>query len=241
MTGIMEVLEQWFRVWFFPYAVVGLAATILLYVFSLRLSARWPWLHPVFIPSLGLIAAIVVFRIPREAYEAGGKLLTVWLGPSTVALAVPVYKHARMIRKHLAAVCMGVVTGTLSAALVSAALMLLWTRDADLIWSVAVKSVTSPISMELSRALGGIPELTASVTVLTGLIGSWTGRRLLSLFRVRNEEAVGVAIGTTAHGIGTGRLMRDSEYAGSFSTISMGLAGIFLSLVTAAAVLLFGL
>jgi len=255
VSGMAERLGQWAEAWagaveawfreglvpYAPYAAAGFAATILLYLASLRLGERRPWLHPVFLPSLVMIAVIAAFRIPPEAYEAGGKLLTAWLGPATVALAVPGYRHARLIRKHLAAVCFGVAVGTLSAAIVSAALMLPWTRDAALIWSVAVKSVTSPIAMELSRALGGMPELTVAVTVLTGLVGSWTGRRILRLFRVRDEAAVGTAIGVTSHGIGTGRLMRDSEYAGSFSTIGMGLAGIFLSLVTAAVVLLMGL
>jgi putative effector of murein hydrolase len=97
--------------------------------------------------------------------------------------------------------------------------------------SMVPKSVTTPISMEVSRLIGGEPDLTAVFTVVAGLIGSVIGPRVLRLLGVRNDLALGAAIGTSSHGIGTARLIRESELQAGVSGLSMAAAGIFTSLL----------
>ena len=93
------------------------------------------------------------------------------------------------------------------------------------------KSVTTPISMEVARQLGGVPELAAAFTVTAGLIGAVVGPGLLRLARVRGDLAVGAAMGTAAHGIGTARVLQDSELQGGVAGLAMALAGVVTSLL----------
>jgi putative effector of murein hydrolase len=94
------------------------------------------------------------------------------------------------------------------------------------------KSVTTPISVELSKLLGGTPELSAVFTVLAGLIGSVVGPAILKLFGVRRDIPIGIAMGTSAHGIGTARVVQESELQGGASGFAMALAGIVTSLLS---------
>jgi putative effector of murein hydrolase len=144
------------------------------------------------------------------------------------------YKRAREIRAHLLAVAASVVAGS-ATGIASSVLMVKAVHGSRAVMlSMAPKSVTTPISMEVSRMLGGVPELTAVLTVLAGLIGSVVGPWVLRRVGVKNDLAVGAAMGTSSHGIGTARMIRESELAGGVSGLSMALAGIVTSVMAAA-------
>ncbi|GAA3404626.1 LrgB family protein [Paenibacillus hodogayensis] len=209
----------------------GVTATVIAYVFALRLHARYRWLHPLFFCSALLAALLLAFGIPYESYRSGADLLVFCLGPATVALGVPMYKHAVRLRKHLRAILTGVTAGSLCGMTSSA--FFVWAAGGSReLWLTALpKSTSSPISIEIIRQLGGIPELGAVLTVLTGLIGSMIGPAFLRLVGVRSDVALGVAIGTAAHGIGTARIIRESELQGSAGGLAMGLSGIVTSLM----------
>jgi len=210
----------------------AVAATVGLYVLSLRAAAAWPRLHPLFLTAGGLIALLLALDVPYESYAEGGDLISFFLGPATVALAVPLYKRRHDIRRRigliLASVTVGSAVGIGSAWL----LMALFQGSREALVASLPKSATSAISIELARMLGGPGELAAVLTVLTGLAGSMFGPSLLRLLRLDGDVPLGLAIGTAAHGIGTSRLLRDSEEAGSYAGLAMGIAGIVISLLT---------
>ena len=170
--------------------------------------------------------------IPYESYKHGGDLIVFFLGPATVALGVPLYKQARKIRGHVMALVTGIAVGS-AAGMASAALFVwLFHGSRIVLLSMLPKSVTTPISMALAEQLHGDPPLTAAFTVVAGLIGSVIGPRLLRLAGIRHDLAIGAAIGTSSHGIGTARVIRESELQGGVSGLAMALAGIFTSLMT---------
>jgi len=223
----MTALKEWAST-----PVFAVAVTAALYVLSLRWNARRPWLHPLIVTSGGMMALLLAAGIPYETYAAGGDLLSFFLGPATVALAVPLYKRRNEIRRQLALILASVTVG--SAASIGSAWLLvtLLHGSRDLLIASLPKSATSAISIELARFLGGPGELSAVLTVLTGIAGSMMGPSLLRLFRIRGNIPLGLAVGTAAHGIGTSRLLRDSEEAGSYAGLAMGIAGIVISLLT---------
>jgi putative effector of murein hydrolase len=141
------------------------------------------------------------------------------------------YKNAGLIKKHIAGILTAVTIGSLSAIVSAAALVGLLGGSREILLSMLPKSVSSPIALEISRHLGGLPELTAVLTVLTGLFGSMIGRRLLTWLGFRDPLSIGIAVGTAAHGIGTARLLKDSELEGSMSGFAMGAAGIITSIL----------
>ncbi|WNR46205.1 LrgB family protein [Paenibacillus roseipurpureus] len=209
----------------------GITLSVAAYSAAQLIHKRWSWLHPLFVCSCFIICLLLSFRIPYSAYKAGADYLTLLLGPATVALGVPLYKHAGLIRKQLTGILIAVTFGSLAGIAGAAALIGLLGGSREILLSMLPKSVSSPIAIEISSRLGGLPELTAVLTVLTGLCGSMIGRKLLFWLGFRNALPIGIAIGTAAHGIGTARLIKDSEIEGSMSGFAMGAAGIITSIL----------
>lgn len=214
----------------FRNPLFGVSVTVIAYALASAVHRRFHWAHSLLLTCGGIIALLVMGGIPYESYKAGGDLIAFFLGPATVALAVPLYKQWRQIRSHAAAVLTSVAAGSICG-LASAGLLVWMAGGSKLVLlSMMPKSVTTPISIELSRELGGSPELTAVLTVLAGLLGSVIGPAVLRRLGVRHDLAIGLAIGTASHGIGTARVVRESELQGGASGLAMALAGIFTSL-----------
>ncbi|NOU69204.1 LrgB family protein [Paenibacillus sp. LMG 31461] len=209
----------------------GIALSVVTYTAAQHIHKRWRWLHPLFVCSGFIILVLLSFHIPYAAYKVGGDVLTLLLGPATVALGVPLYKNAGLIKKYIAGILTAVALGSLTAIASAAALVGLLGGSREILLSMLPKSVSSPIALEISRHLGGLPELTAVLTVLTGLFGSMIGKRLLTWLGFHDAISIGIAVGTAAHGIGTARLLKDSELEGSMSGFAMGAAGIITSVL----------
>jgi putative effector of murein hydrolase len=178
-----------------------------------------------------MIVLLVACNIPYENYKAGGDIVTFFLGPATVALAVPLYKSAQAMKGKIRAIVLGSAIGSLSGLLSVALLMWALNGVKDTMLAMLPKSATSPIAIELARQLGGTPELGGVFAVLTGLLGSMVGPLLLRKAGVRSDIAIGTAVGTASHGIGTARLLRDSELRGGVSGFAMGLSSIITPLL----------
>ncbi|GAB6991964.1 LrgB family protein [Paenibacillus pini] len=207
----------------------GISITVIVYAVMISLQKRYKRVHPLFMTSIVIILLLMSLHIPVENYQQGGSWLTFILGPATIALGVPIYKHADQIRRSWKSILSGITVGAVCGLLSTGAIVLLMGGTSEMAWTLMPKSATTPISMEVSRMYGGYPELTAVLTVLTGLMGSMMGPSLLRLCGITDETAIGVAIGTTSHGIGTARVLKDSEWMGAVSGFSMGLTGIWVS------------
>jgi len=97
--------------------------------------------------------------------------------------------------------------------------------------SMLPRNVTAPIAMGISELIGGIPSLTAIITIVTGVVGAALGTFVLDLFRIKNMPARGFAFGLTSHGIGTARAMSRDQTAGVFAAVAMGLSGVTTALL----------
>lgn len=208
------------------YPLFGITISIAAYVMALRLNKRLSWIHPLFMCAGAIIAFLMIFDIPYEAYQSGGDIIAFFLGPATVALGVPIFKYRELARKYTIAILSGITIGSAVGIVSVWSLISLMGGSLELILSMMPKSTTSPIAIEISRQLGGIPELSAVFAVATGLMGSMFGRALLRISGIRGDVPIGIAIGTSSHGIGTAVVIRDSELQGSLSGLAMGLTGI---------------
>jgi predicted murein hydrolase (TIGR00659 family) len=209
----------------------GIMLTIVVYVISLTLHRKWKFIHPLLLTSVLLIAFLLITTIPYEDYAPGGDLIKLLLGPATVALGVPFYKYYQHYRKSAPAIVISVTIGSITGIIVASFIVWLMGSDYELIMSMLPKSTTTPIALELARQLDGKPELAAVFAVLTGLIGSVLGPRILRIVGIRAGLPLGIAIGTSSHGIGTARIIRESEYAGGASGLAMALTGIITSIL----------
>ena len=211
-----------------------LALTVIVYAASqiLQLRTGWTILNPILVSAVVLIAFLKTTGVSIETYNEGGRLIEFWLKPAVVALGVPLYKELSAIRKQLlpliASELAGCVVGIISVVLV--ARMLGATQDVVL--SLAAKSVTTPIAMEVTRAVGGIPPLTAAVVICVGIFGGMTGFRVMKLTHIGSPIAQGLSMGTAAHAMGTSRAMDVSGKYGAFASLGLTINGIFTALLT---------
>ena len=211
-----------------------LALTFGVFYAAKTLQRRLGWV--LFNPILIAIAIIIVFLlamdIPYETYHEGAKLIEFWLKPAVVALGVPLYLQLSSIKRQflpiLASQTMGCVAGIVSVVVIA---KLLGASNA-VIMSLASKSVTTPIAMEVTQALGGIPSLTAAIVVITGLIGAIIGFKTLSVGHVHNPMALGLSMGAASHALGTSAAMDRDQFMGAYASLGLTLNGILTAMLT---------
>lgn len=219
--------------WVVRNPVFSIGLTLLAYWLALALHRRWRWIPPIVMACLPIVAVLLLLREPYEEYNRGGSYLTWWLGPATVALAVPMYRHGMALRRSLPRLALIVVAGSMVG--MATAGLTAWLLGAPLpvVMSTVPKSVTTPIAIEVSKELNGIPQITIALVILTGVLGASFGAPLLRLVGVRDDRAIGAAVGTSAHGIGTASLVRHSEMQATVSSWAMAAAGVSTSLLAA--------
>lgn len=192
---------------------------------------KHPVLNPLLIGIIIVIGFLKLTKIDYEIYYEQNNILNFLLGPATVVLSVPIYKNIDILKKHFKAVFIGVLVGTITSIVSVLSIGLFLGANNKILLSMAPKAVTAPIAMEVSRVLGGIPSLTAGLVAITGIFGACFAPEILSFFKIENEIAVGIAIGTTTHALGTTRAFEEGEVQGSMSSLSIGLSGLITALV----------
>lgn len=203
--------------------LLGIAATVGAYVLADYIRQKWwTWFHPLLASSAALILFLRLSGISYEAYNIGGSVVSFFLGPATIALGTVIYKNWPRVRQHATAILSGIALGSVFGIGSTALFLWLFGASREVTLSMLPKNVTSPVAIEIVFALGGVPPLGAAFTVLAGLLGSVAGPALARLAGIRTDAAIGTAIGTTAHGIGTARLLLDSESQGAVSGFAMG-------------------
>jgi predicted murein hydrolase (TIGR00659 family) len=189
-------------------------------------KTRWVFLQPVLVSMIVVIGVLVSCGLEYAEYRNSTEILSILLGPATVALAVPLYLNLRRIRQLLWPVLTTLVIGGVMAT--GLCLLIGWGLGADhmILMTMAPKSVTSPIAMLVAEQIGGVAALAAVFVLLTGVIGGIFGPGLLTLAGVRSPEARGMALGLTAHAVGTAAALQEGEECGAFAALAMSLMGV---------------
>lgn len=185
---------------------------------------------PFFNPLLISIALIILFlkatNIDLKCYNEGANIINFFLAPSTVVLAVPLYKKIHLLKQHAIPIIVGIVLGSISGMISVIYLCKLFNINSKLSISMLPKSITTPIGIEVSKQLGGIPPVTVAVIIITGIMGAIIGPIVCKAFRIKNSVAVGVSLGTASHAIGTTKAMEMGEVEGAMSGLAIGIAGL---------------
>jgi predicted murein hydrolase (TIGR00659 family) len=207
---------------------------------ELQRRIGWVLLNPILLTIASLILFLKLTGISYETYQEGGQLIEFWLKPAVVALGVPLYLQLEMIKKQLSPILLSQLVGCLVGIVSVVLVAKLLGATPDVICSLAPKSVTTPIAMEVSNTTGGIPSLTAAVVVLVGLFGAVFGFKILTLGRVKSPIAQGLSMGTASHAIGTSAAMEVSRKYGAYASLGLTLNGILTALLTPAILRLLG-
>jgi len=208
--------------------LLWLTATLVAYQAATWLWGRCrmnPLLNPVLVAVILLVGLLRLTGTDYRTYFDGAQFVHFLLGPATVALAVPLYRQIQAVRRSALAIGIALLVGSFTAAASAMAIAWLLGASHDIVLSLAPKSVTTPIAMGIAEAIGGIPSLTVAMVMLTGITGAVCGPALLGLLKIKDPRAQGLALGVAAHGIGTARALQESEQAGAFASLAMGLNG----------------
>ena len=185
--------------------------------------------HPVLVTVAVLIGFLELTGISYDTYARPGRMIESWLKPAIVALGLPLYTQLRAIRKQFVPILMCELAGCV-VGIISVVLIAKWMgASREVIISLAPKSVTNAIAIEITNQLGGIPSLTASIVVLVGLLGAVVGLKVLSLGNISSPVAQGISMGTAAHVIGTSRVNQLSERYGAYATVGLIINGVLTS------------
>ncbi|WP_292389495.1 LrgB family protein [Methanosarcina sp. UBA5] len=183
-------------------------------------------LNPLLVASVLVMVFLLYFGINYETYNLGGDYISFFLGPATVVLAVPLYKKIRLLKSNALPILVGIIAGCVAGISSILALSSLLGLDGAISKSLAPKSVTTPIGIEISKQIGGLPAITVAAIVFTGIIGAILGPFICRCFRIKDKVAVGVAIGTASHALGTTRAIELGETEGAMSGLAIGIAGL---------------
>lgn len=209
--------------------VFGILLTLVAYEIGVLINKKTK--QALFNPLLIAIGLIICFLattgIEYDVYNKGGSIISFLLGPATAVLAIPLYKQIDKLKSSGIAVVIGIAAGCVTALVGVFYLNKLIGIVDPVAISLYPKSVTAAISSEISKQIGGIPALTVAVTVLTGITGNVLGPILIKVFRIKDEVAAGIAMGTASHAIGTAKAMQLGEVQGAMGSLAISVAGLF--------------
>lgn len=227
--GVMSLIEGSSSFW------LGLTLSSYLLGLALNRRLKHPLLNPFLLGSIALIAALALLRVDYACYRKGVQPLVLLMTPATICLAIPLYRQLPLLRRHAGAVLMGIVLGVVSNALCLLILGRFFGLSQAQFATLFPKSITTAIGIGIAEKLGGMADITIAAINVSGILGNVAASTVCSMFGIREPLAVGLAIGTASHALGTVRALEIGEVEGAMS----GLAIVLTGLLTVAAAPLF--
>jgi predicted murein hydrolase (TIGR00659 family) len=206
----------------------GITLTLVVYLLAQQLYRRVGsvWANPVLISIVTIILLLKGSGVAYRDYARGGDIILFLLGPSVVALAIPLYQRREAIWQRKRPILIGIFAGSLASIVSACGLAWILGGSREIVLSLAPKSVTTPIAISIVEKIGGIAPLTAAIVVLTGCLGAVCGPEFCRRIGVTSPVATGLAVGTAAHGIGTARMFEVDRLSGAVAGLAIGLNGL---------------
>lgn len=209
-------------------AFFGAALSVGAYVLGIAMQKKFKiaLFNPLFISILTVIAVLLTTGISYDTYNASAKYLSYFLTPATVCLAIPLYEQLSLLKKNALAIIMGILAGIISSALCILALAIIFSLPHEMYVTLLPKSITSAIGMDLAGELGGIPSITVSTIILSGIVGNMFAPLFCRVFGIKDPVARGIAVGSSSHAIGTAKAIEMGEIEGAMSGLSVAVSGL---------------
>ena len=203
----------------FDTEIFGIILTILFFNIGIYIQKKTnkPIFNPLLIAILGIILFLSITKIPYESYKLGADRINFFLSPVTIVLAVPLY-----LLEILIGISCGVVVSFISIKLIGH----FTNADVDIINSLIPKSITTPMGISLTKTLNGVEAITVVSIILTGILGAIISPIVFKIGKINNPVAKGIALGTSAHALGTTKALEMGEVEGAMSGLSIGISGI---------------
>lgn len=210
-------------------SIFWVTLTIGIYLFADFLNRKWP--NPLFTPLAFSIVAIIIFLlvtdIPLETYDNnGGNFFKLFITPATVSLAVKLEKNFEYLKQYAKPIIISILAGVVIHTTMVYIFALLFNFGPDMVGTMIPKSITTAIAVGVADSLGGIISITTAVVIFTGVIGAVLGEKIFKLAKIDDPVAQGIAMGASAHAMGTTEAIKMGEIQGAMSGLSMVVTGI---------------
>ena len=182
--------------------------------------------NPLLISMIITIVVLLVSGVDYEIYNEGAKYLSWLLTPATVCLAIPLYEQWELLRKNYKAVMLGLLAGVVTSLCTVLVLCYVLKLSHEEYVTLLPKSITTAIRMGVSEELGGYVTITVAVIVVTGVIGNILGELICKVFKIEEPISKGLALGCSAHAIGTAKAIEMGEIEGAMSGLAIAVSGI---------------
>ena len=192
----------------------------------LKKKLRSPICNPLLISVLLTVLTLLVLDIDYDTYYDGAKYISYLLTPSTVCLAIPLYRQLTLLKSNWRAILAGITCGVLSSLGCVLILSMVLGLDHQMYVTLLPKSITTAIAMGIAEEMGGLTTITVAVIIVTGILGAVIAEGVCKLFHIDEPIAKGTAIGTSAHAMGTSKALEMGEIEGAMSSLSIAVAGL---------------
>lgn len=214
-----------------PLVLLGFTFIVYYGVQMLQKRYKSVFLNPVLLAVSILIGYLLVFNISYDTYKEAGIYIEFWLKPSIVALGVPLYLQLSKIKKQLIPLIVSEFIGSLIGIISVTYIAKMFGASNEILKSLAPKSVTTPIALEISNTLGGISSLTVAAVIVTGILGAILGFKVLQFSQVKSPMGRGISLGTASHALGIMAAFNLSEKHAIYASLGMIFNGVFTAIL----------
>ena len=113
--------------------------------------------------------------------------------------------------------------------------------EREVVLSLAAKSVTNPIAIEITRAIGGIPAITAATVIAAGMMGQMIGYKLLDVSTVDSPTSQGIAMGSASHAMGLAASLERSRKFAAYASLGLIFNGVLTAILVPILIPLMGI
>ena len=209
-------------------AYFGMVLTLLCYWLALWISGKVKIaiFNPILISGTMIIAILLIFNIEYETYNQSASYISYLLNPATVCLAVPLYRQFQVLKENVLAVVLGILAGCVACLITIVGLAAVFSLSPELTASILPKSITTAIALGVSEEIGGIASITVASVIVTGIFGASIATMMIKLLKIEEPVAQGLAIGASAHAVGTSKALEIGEIQGAMSSLAIVVTGI---------------
>ena len=206
----------------------GVTISLLAYLLGSVLKRKFMcgFLNPLLISIAVTIVVLLVAHVDYDVYNQGAVYLSWFLTPATVCLAIPLYEQWQLLKKNVKAVLFGITSGVLTSLCTVLVLSKLMGLSHEEYVTLLPKSITTAIGMGVSEELGGYVTITVAAIVVTGVLGNILGELVFKIFKITEPISRGLALGSSAHAIGTAKAIELGEVEGAMSSLAIAVTGI---------------
>lgn len=209
-------------------AYFAMTLSVLSYLLGLWLRKKTGWvlMNPLLISIVVVIGTLLLLGVEYETYSADMQPLSYLLTPTTACLAIPLYEQIHLLKRYSKAILLGIMAGVLANMLCVLALSALFRLDHTLYVTLLPKSITTAMALGVAEELGGIGSITTAAIMVSGVLGNIAAEFICKLFRIRQPVAIGTAIGSASHAMGTSKALEIGDVEGAMSSLSIAVCGL---------------